>query len=99
MSSTRKVNRDRSNVVRYSDMEQELLKLLQKKGAKPIASTDLLKEYYKDKIAPYNAQQTLIGSLRSLRRKVAHNGEQFQIKNTKRRGPHAMEFWVERPGK
>lgn len=42
-----------------------------------------------------NARTIVVGAMRSLAAKAIRNREPWRIKNSLRRGPHAMSFWVE----
>lgn len=80
--------------VKYSNGEQAAFKAL---SEKPKSSTAILEKVYPDGKGdmPYNGRKILIGTLKSLKRKLLTNKEPFKLCNSERNGPHAMEFWLE----
>jgi hypothetical protein len=79
--------------VKYSKGEQAAFKVL---SATPRSSTMMLEKIYtKTTDEPFNSRKILIGTLKSLRRKILANREPFKLCNSERNGPHAMEFWLE----
>lgn len=79
--------------MKYSDREKSILALLPK-GGKRINTVELMKKKY-GKNVPFHGRIIIIGTLRSLMRKVVYNKEPFRIKKSERRGPHPIEFWIE----
>lgn len=77
--------------VKYSNGEQAAFKAL---SVKPISSTDMLEKIYTTD-EPFNSRKILIGTLKSLRRKIQTNREPFKLVSSERNGPHPMEFWLE----
>lgn len=77
--------------VKYSKGEQATFKAL---SDKPRSSTAILGKIYPDEI-PYTGRKVMIVMLQSLRRKMLINKEPFKLVNSKRAGPHPMEFWLE----
>lgn len=81
--------------VKYSEKERALLALLPKGGGR-ITSTAIAEGYYSGRRPfPFHGRIIIIGTLRSLARKVAHNREPFRIAKGPRNGPHPIEFWIE----
>ena len=77
--------------VKYSNGEQNAFKAL---STKALSSTTIVEKFY-DKKVPYNGRKIVIGTLKSLKRKMLVNKEPFKLCNSDRAGPHAMEFWLE----
>ncbi len=81
---------------KYSKTEAKAFNILVSAG-KPISSAAVTEKLYgRSKNRPMYSQQTALGSLRSLQRKVKLNREAFTIKNSERKGPHPMQFWIEK---
>lgn len=79
--------------IKYSNGEQACFKAL---GVKPKSSTDIMEDFYKEEyVVPYNGRKIVVGMLASLKRKMLANKEKFKLISTDRKGPHAMEFWLE----
>lgn len=57
----------------------------------------ITEQYYSmvNKKVPGYGSVTVIGALRSLKRKAIRNKETFRIMNTKQNGPWPIEFWLE----
>lgn len=82
-------------MMKYSPSEQRMLKLLPRNGRK-LTSVELVEKFYNGSgEAPYHARNIVITVLRSLRRKTAHNKEEFRVASTPRSGPIPMSFWLE----
>lgn len=80
--------------VRYSNNERRAFAVLPKNG-RAITTVDIAdKVYGKDR--PYYARQTILGVMNGLQRKASANKEPFAIVKTKRRGPHPVEFSLEK---
>ena len=77
---------------KYSKGEQRIFALL---SGKKVSSTDIVARHYGTD-EPINGRRIVIGTLSSLRRKIAANNEPFRLMSTERSGPHAMEFWLEK---
>lgn len=83
-----------SDTVKYSDRETRIFNLLVKAKGR-MTTEQLIKGLYKGREAPFNARNSTMGAMRSLKRKMEANREPFQIMNTALSGPHSMEFWIE----
>ena len=77
--------------IKYSKGEQAAFKAL---SGTPRSSTVIIEKVY-PKDVPYNARKIVIGTIKSLQRKMLANKEPFKLLNTERSGPNAMEFWLE----
>lgn len=77
--------------VKYSKGEIACFKAL---STTPRSTTVMLSKIY-PKDVPYNGRKIMIGTIKSLRRKMLANKELFKLHNTERSGPHPMEFWLE----
>lgn len=82
--------------VRYSDKEKAVFALLRRHGNRPVDTIKLLHSYYDGRPVPFNGQVALNGTIRSLVTKVERNKEPFRIRKSERRGPHPMEYWIEK---
>lgn len=79
--------------VKYSKGEVAAFKVL---STTPRSSTMILEKVYpKTGPAYFNGRKILIGTLKSLRRKIQTNREPFKLASSERNGPHPMEFWLE----
>jgi hypothetical protein len=78
--------------VAYSAREERALHLLK---SKPQASTTLCKLIYHPAAPPFYGQQTIVGLLSTLARKVELNDEPFRVCKTDRAGPKPIFFWKE----
>lgn len=81
--------------LRYSPRERRFFALLPKDG-KAINTKKLIERYYKDDELPGHPHANIIDMAGSLIEKIEKNKEPFRVKRTDRRGPHPIEFWVER---
>jgi hypothetical protein len=81
--------------VRYSPSERRLFDVLPKNG-EPLSSTEIIEKVYGRKKRPYNARQVVVGTLVRLQDKLKVNHEDFRIKRSERRGPHPIEFRIEK---
>ena len=77
---------------KYSKGERRIFALL---SGKKVSSTDIVARHYGTD-EPINGRRIVIGTLSSLRRKIAANNEPFRLMSTELSGPHAMEFWLEK---
>lgn len=78
----------------YSEMEADLFRLLPQSG-KPISSTKLMEKYFENRTPNYYAKDSIRSAMRGLMRKVAHNNEPFSVMKSRRRGPVAIDYWLE----
>lgn len=79
---------------RYSPLEQRAFGLLPqgKDQADALTSTMIAAKLYGRRP---NANQRTMSVLRSLKAKAIRYREPFRIKQTARRGPHPVSWWVE----
>lgn len=79
--------------VGYSPSERLVFRILNRRSL-PSPSTVIVSQFYKDKgsSAPYNSRQIVMGSLRSLVKKLEANNEEFRIKRIKREGNKVLEY-------
>ena len=83
-------------VVPYSKGEMRLFKMMPKDGTR-VTTQDLVgRKSWGGIEFPRNSLNVTINSLRE---KVAKNKEAFKIMKTKQRGPHPIEYWIERAAK
>ncbi len=85
----------RSDTIRYSTMEERLFRLLPKDGSR-ISTDVLVGRYYKERSAPMNPMNVIVGAMKSLSEKATRNKEPFRIQRTELRGPHPAEWWIEK---
>lgn len=82
-----------SQPIPLSRREKELLKLI---GSKPVTSTDLMKRYYRDeRTPPFNARQIVVSRVKTIMAKLEVNKSDKRVRQTKRRGPNPVSYWVE----
>lgn len=82
--------------VRYSKSERRAFTVLSRNG-KPLSTVDLMERMYSKGLRrPYHARQVVLGVLTSLGKKAHLNGEPFSVQRSRRKGPHPVEFWLER---
>ena len=81
--------------VRYSPSERLVFDIIKRKS-QPITSTAIVAAFYKakGKKAPYNSRQIVMGSLRSLLKKMAVNKETVKIERIKKEGNKVLEYQV-----
>lgn len=78
-------------MIKYSEKEQELFKLLR---AKPRTTSQIVEAYYKGKKArPYFADATTCNALHSLRDKRLYNEDRPFIGHEPRRGRTPAMWW------
>jgi hypothetical protein len=77
----------------YSPLERKIFSLLNKK---PKSTVDITDEFYGRKRRPYNARQSVLGALDKLAEKTKKNQEPFTIVKSARKGPHPVDFWIEK---
>jgi hypothetical protein len=87
--------------IEYTEAEQKLFRLLpvNPRGVsrERIDTKKLTKRFYsRGSVEPFYGQNRIIALLRSLMRKAEWNQEPFKIMKSERRGPNAIEVWVER---
>lgn len=80
--------------VSYSPFEQKVFAALQLKV--PKSTVDITDEVYTPRERPHNARQSVLGALISLSKKVRKNREPFAVKKSERKGPHPVNFWIEK---
>jgi hypothetical protein len=79
----------------YSKSEKQLFKLLPKNGNR-ISSERLVELKTKiDSWSVVHPRNNITVTMRNLMEKVKDNREGFEIKQSKRRGPHSIEYWIE----
>lgn len=79
----------------YSKMERQLLRFLLKSGGR-ISSTRLTAMRQKaDHWDVGHPRNIVTVTMRHLMRKVRDNRERFLVQQSERRGPHAVEYWIE----
>lgn len=83
----------RNNGVRYSPAEQKLFALLPRGRRNAILTTDLAHQLH-GRRAPHGRAQ-VIGTAKSLLRKMRLNREPFRLRKTERSGPYPVFIWVE----
>lgn len=84
----------RDGRVRYSPAEREIFSFLREHPRDTVVIARLHYGRKNGGDVPFNGRQIVIGALRSLERKVRHNGEPFSIESSKRAGPRPMTFWL-----
>jgi hypothetical protein len=79
--------------VGYSPSERLVFKILNRRSL-PTPSTIIVGSFYKEKgsSVPYNSRQIVMGSLRSLVKKLEANKEEFRVKRIKREGNKVLEY-------
>jgi hypothetical protein len=78
--------------VKLSEGESLMLAILRAEK-QPISSLDLSTKYYKTRGGtPFNARSSVISTVRSLNRKLHHNGEKLTVMQSKQSGPHPATF-------
>jgi len=83
-------------MIKYSNHESRILAAL-KKSKKPLTSGDLIRVVYPDEDKqPWCARNSVVGALRSLRLKVAENGEPYRIVCSEPRGPRQLAVWMDK---
>ena len=80
--------------IRYSKGEQRVFEVLPKDGTK-LDTVELTDRVYGRKQRPYNARQSILGTLKSLAAKAKRNKEAFTLNKSERTGPHPIQFWIE----
>jgi oligoribonuclease NrnB/cAMP/cGMP phosphodiesterase (DHH superfamily) len=79
----------------YSKSEKMLFKFLPKNGNR-ISSQRLVEMKKKvDAWSVVHPRNNITVTMRNLMEKVKDNREGFEIKQSKRRGPHSIEYWIE----
>jgi len=80
--------------IKYSPSEEKILKLIPKNGSR-VSSEELLKLFYGRKQRPFFARNVIIGTLRSLARKMEKNHDPYRLHKSERKGPKPIDFWIE----
>lgn len=75
-----------------SSREEQLYALL---SSRPLSSADLIKQYYGPK-PPANARTIVVGRLRGIAEKLDRARDPVRLRKSPRKGPHPIEFWVEK---
>lgn len=83
-----------SERVSYSPSEQRILALLPEGGDRIDTKFLLTKLYGAEH--PFNARQSIVGTISSLIKKVEINREDFAVRKTDMRGPIPMSIWKEK---
>jgi hypothetical protein len=80
--------------LRYSPSERLVFDILNRKPSFPLLSTEIISAFYKSKgqPPPYNCRQIVMGSVRSLVRKVELNKEPFKVQRIKEQGIKALSY-------
>jgi len=78
--------------IAYSAREQRALRLLK---SRPQETTALCKLLYHPAEPPFYGQQTIVGMLSTLARKVEINNESYRVRKSNRIGPKPISFWKE----
>lgn len=88
-----------TNKIGYSPGERKVLELLPEAGSGQATSTEITQKFYGGNgRIPFHGRKIVMGLIRSAEKKAKHNKEAFRIAATKRSGPHAISFWIERKG-
>jgi hypothetical protein len=85
----------KGRLINYSDRERAVFGLLPEGGVS-MSTEELVAAYWRD--PPFNANKIMIGTLRSIMRKVEYNGEDFRVTKSARRGPRSISFCIEAKG-
>ena len=75
-------------------LERELLALLRRRPR----STAELAALYWPRQPPFNGANILRGRLTGIERKLAARGEKRAVMKSPRRGPHPINYWIEKRG-
>lgn len=79
----------------YSPLEQRILSVLRGLPRnEKISTPSLIIMVYGD-AAPLNPGQSIISAVRGLARKIARNGDTFELRCSDRRPPAPLEFWLD----
>ena len=76
----------------YSPLERKVFEVLKEQ---PKSTVDITHEIY-GRNRPTYARQSVLVALNGLADKVKLNREPFRVKKSKRKGPHPVNFWVEK---
>lgn len=82
-----------SSEPKLSRREQELFELLPADGGR-ISSADLVTKFYGHQ-PPLYARQNVVAVMHALMLKFDRSDSQRRVRQSKRRGPHPVEYWVE----
>lgn len=80
-----------SATAHYSPLERDVFGLLPNQPG--ITTTMIAAELYGRKL---NGRQIVLGALMGLRKKAMQFREPFRIQKSIRRGPHPIEWWIEK---
>ena len=78
----------------YSSFERKVFSALKLNKGK--STIDIAEEIYNGGDRPFNARQSVLGALKNLSKKVKANREPFVVKQSERKGPHPINFWIEK---
>jgi hypothetical protein len=78
----------------YSESESRILNVLRAEPGRKMTTLELIDKTYSGN-APFNARQSIVGTMKGLARKIDVNGEKFTLKRTDRAGPVPLKFWLE----
>ena len=79
--------------VELSAKQQEIFTLLFN-SERRWKSDELIDELFGNNL-PINAREIVIDRLRGIRKKLDYMNSRWELKSSKRNGPHPMEFWLE----
>jgi len=81
-------------VIPYSPGEAKALDALKAETDRRLSSVQLIAKVYGE-APPFHARQSIMGTMRSLSRKIDENGEPFVLRKSERAGPVPTQFWLE----
>lgn len=81
--------------IKYSPSEVRVFDILAK-TKEPATSEDVADKMYAKGKAPYHAVRVAMMTLKSLAQKIHENKEPFVLKQSARKGPYPVHFWLER---
>jgi len=79
---------------KYSENDKALFDVIPKGETVKLDSKTIVKRFYHGRV-PLNGQVCVMAGIRTLRRKIKHYHEPFQLMISERRGPHPVEIWME----
>jgi hypothetical protein len=80
--------------IKYSPLEQRILKLIPRDGRK-INTLELASQVYDPGEAPVNSRQTVLLAVTKLIYKSDENEEPWEIFRSKQKGSHPYYYWIE----
>lgn len=81
--------------IRYNDTERKVFSIIAMDGE--VNTTELVNKFYRRKTKPYHSREIMIGTIRSLMRKMQENEERWQIVKSKRTGPIPIKYTLRKP--